>query len=318
MLTVKNMKKTIVAVLILISTAGFLYSQSVWPDKKLAKPGINWIKITWYKPLAGTQEPDKSQVPDIYMRPNQLLQYNKEGRLMSAMDYQRGSDELSGPTLHYYWDGANLKKEVQENDQYEAIYTTIYSYDAAGNEIKNVTQRGPGDKFGITANGTVENTWVNGKLYKTVLRNYELVIAGFTTFSYDAKGLKTREDYSPLSLYSAQTFLYDTKGNLVNQTYLDKESKPSAEWLYEYDQMNRIVTRSYSEYNKGVKQSTEVTVMTYDANGGRTSEVTTKDGKITSEYKWQHTYDAKGNRIQTVHFKKGKVDVIEVLKLTYY
>lgn len=312
------MKKITAAVLIFISATGVLYSQSVLTAKKLAQPGINWIKITWYKPLAGTQQPDKSQVPDIYMRPNQLLQYNKEGRLMSAMDYQRGSDEASGSTLHYYWDGANLKKEVQENDQYEAIYTTTYTYDASGNEIKNETLRGPGDKLGITTNGTVENTWVNGKLNKTIHKNNQGAIQKSTTFSYDAKGLKSREDYTPVFLYSAKTFLYDAKGNLVNETYLDKEGKPSSEWIYEYDKMNRMVTRSYSEYYQGVKQSTEVTVMTYDANGGRTSEVTTKEGKVTSDYKWQHTYDAKGNRVQTVHFKKGKVEVIEVLKLTYY
>jgi hypothetical protein len=313
------MKKQAAVLLFFVLYNGVLFAQSTFiPNKQLAKPGINWIKITWYNLLPGTTQPDKSKVPDIYMHPNQLLQYNKEGRLMSSMDYQRGSDEASGPTLHCYWDGTHLKKEVQENDQYEAIYTTTYTYDAAGNEIKNETKRGPGDKFGITANEFVESTWVNGQLSKTVYKNYEGVIEKATTFTYDAKGNKIKEAYAPVFLYAAKIFTYDAKGNKVTDTYLDKEGKPSSEWAYEYDKKGNLVKRIYTHYYKGVKESAEIALLTYDDNGSMTSDVVTKDGKTTSDQSWKHSYDAKGNRIQTIHFKNGKAEVVEVLQLTYY
>ena len=56
-------------------------SMALPPEEEPAKNGVHWAKINYYKPLPGTMEPDPSKLPDIYMSPNQLIEYNKEGLL---------------------------------------------------------------------------------------------------------------------------------------------------------------------------------------------------------------------------------------------
>jgi hypothetical protein len=50
-------------------------------EKQGFKNGVHWVKRTWYLPLKGSTEPDKSKIPDIYLRPNQLMEFTKEGKL---------------------------------------------------------------------------------------------------------------------------------------------------------------------------------------------------------------------------------------------
>ena len=81
------MKKLAALLLYFSFCNSVLLAQSfIIPNIQLAKPGISRIKITWYNPLPGTTEPDKSKVPDIYMWPGQLMKYKQDGRLILASD----------------------------------------------------------------------------------------------------------------------------------------------------------------------------------------------------------------------------------------
>jgi YD repeat-containing protein len=289
-------------------------------EKQGFKNGVHWVKRTWYLPLKGKAEPDKSKVPDIYMRPNQLIEFSEQGKLRSVMDYERGSDEKSGPTRRWFWKDGKLVKEEQENTAYEAVTTTLHQYDAAGNEVKRETKAGPGDKTGIFAGmaTTEENTWTGGKLASTTTRGRDGKVKQKTTYTYDAAGRKTKEEYSPAGLYSARTFEYDASGHVVKDTYLDKAGAPSTVWTFENNKAGKPLKRVMSHFYQGKKDSEEVTTFTYSPQGDMTSQKTEKDGKVTYDYRWEHKYDDKGNRIQTAHIKAGKPEHIEVLELRYY
>ncbi|MGC4104094.1 hypothetical protein [Ferruginibacter sp.] len=309
------MKQFLLAV---CSTLLLLPMLTAQPVAKKVKPGIHWVKITWYKPLPGSQQPDKSKVPDIYLHPNQLIEYNKDGDLMSAMDYQRGSDENSGPTLHYYWENKKLKKEVQENDKYEALYTVTHSYDALGFQTKEETKSGPADKFHITSNEYTEYTWEAGMLSKETRRDEKGALQSEVTYTYDIKGRKAKEVYYPVGLYAAKTFSYDNKGNLITESYLDKNGKISSEWVREFNADGKEIKVTLSSYYNGTKQSTETTVKTYDQHGECTQQTITRDGAAATTYAWKYTYDEKGSIIQAVHLKNSTVEYVEVRKITYY
>ncbi len=289
-------------------------------EKQGLKNGVHWVKRTWYNPLNGTAEPDKSKIPDIYLSPNQLIEYSKEGKLRAVMDYAKGTDDVSGPTDRYVWKDGRLMQMVRENAAYEAITSTIYTYDAGGNEIKRETKAGPGDKTGMLAAmaTTEERIWNGGKLTTVVIRGRDGKVHSSTTYTYNAAGRKTKEEYSPVGLYSARTFEYDPKGNLIKDTYLDKDRKPSTVWAFENNVGGKPVRRVMSHFYQGKKDSEEITIYSYNAQGDKTSQKTVTDGKVTYDYAWQHKYDAKGNKIQTAHIKAGKPEHIEVLELRYY
>jgi hypothetical protein len=289
-------------------------------EKQGFKNGVHWVKRTWYLPLGGKAEPDKSKVPDIYMRPNQLMEFSKEGKLRAVMDYERGSDEKSGPTQRWYWKDGKLVKQEHENAAYEAISTTHYHYDAAGNELRRETKSGPGDKTGLFAGmaSTEQNAWNGGKLTASTVRGSDGKVQKQTIFTYDAAGRKMKEEYSPTGLYSARTFAYDAGGNLVKDSCLDKAGAPSTVWTFENNPAGKPVKKVMRHFYQGKKDSEEVTTYTYNREGDMTTQRTEKDGKVTYDYSWEHKYDAKGNRVQTAHIKAGKPEYIEVLDLRYY
>ena len=153
---------------------------------------------------------------------------------------------------------------------------------------------------------TEEKSWSGGRLAACTVRGRDGKVQKRTSYTYDAAGRKTKEEYSPAGLYSARTFEYDGKGHLIKDTYLDKEGHPSTVWTFENNAAGKPVKRVMSHFYKGKKDSEEVTSLTYNTQGDTTSTRTVKDGKVTYDYRWEHKYDAKGSRIQTAHIKAGK------------
>lgn len=214
------MRRSILLLSLLVPSAVSLHAQA--PTQK----ALHWVKTTFYHARPGSLEPDTSKIPEIYLHPNTLVEYREDGAVRSSMDYKRGTDDANGLTLHRYWDGPRLKKEVQENDGCEVVYTTTYAYDAAGHEIKRETTRGPGDKFGVISNESTESIWTDGKPTKEVRKDSKGEVQAGTSHTCDATGRMTRKDFHPISRYSAETFRYDSKGNVLTDTWLDKEGKP--------------------------------------------------------------------------------------------
>lgn len=284
------------------------------------KPGVQWVKRTWYNPLNGTTEPDKSAIPSIYLRPNQLIEFNKEGKLKSLTEFQAGTDDETSITKNYIWKDGRLARMSHENANYEVVYATSYTYDASGNEIKGETKAGAGDKMGIFAGmaSTDESSWSGGRRSFLITRDRDGIIQKRINFTYDAKGRVTTEDYTPVGLYSARTYEYDANGNVTKEAYLDKEGKPSTVWTYAYNPAGKRSKRVMAHFTAGKKDKEELTTYTYNAQGDMTSEKTVSDGKTTWDYRWEHKYDARGTRIETAHIKAGKLEYIETLKILYH
>ena len=283
------------------------------------KQNVHWVKRTWYKPIKNGEAwaADKSSVPNIYLRPNQLIEYSKEGKMKAVMDYLPGTVDQSGPTRRYVWEGKKLKSEAFENAGYVLMNSATYTYDPEGHETRKETRRGPGDQFGFTQNNSLESVWKGSLLTKQTLRDEKGALLNETSFTYDANGRKVREDYYPVSFYSGKTFEYDAKGNLIKETDLDKSGQPNMVRTYVYNSSNRIVKSTMTAYSKGIKTEERLITTTWNSQGDKTGEVH-NDGKKTISYGWQHSYDSKGNRIQTVHLKDGVAIEVEVLELRYY
>ena len=101
-------------------------------------------------------------------------------------------------------------------------------------------------------------------------------------------------------------------------SYFKGEKQGKQVDTFEYNGAGEPVKTTRTSCSKGEKKSVEETTKTYDAHGGCTGEVTTRDGKPFRDCSWKHSYDDQGNRVRTVHLKDGKAEMVEVIALTYY
>ncbi len=286
-------------------------------EEKPNTTGLHFIEKFTYLPLPGTELPDKNKLATESYRSNQIIEYNEAGRIMSVMDYEKGSKDLANSTDRYYWQGRKLMKEVTENAAGDAVSTTTYIFNAAGNEMKSVTTSGPADKMHFVANESTETIWMEGRITKIIRRNEKDVFKNSRTYTYDNKGMIIKEEYTDQYNTKVKTFAWDAKGNKIKETDLDQEGKPSYTWERVYDQAGRVIKSTGTDYYQGKKQGLRIVTTTYDTHDGITSETDTDNGK-TNTYTFKHTYDDKANLIQTVSIKNGKVEDIEVRKLLYY
>ncbi len=305
-----------VIVLLLISLT--FPAMALPPEEEPAKNGVHWAKINYYKPLPGTMEPDTSSLPASSIFPNRLFEYNKEGWLMSNTEFKGGTDDVTNFTIRFFRDGPRPKKKVVENSKFDEVYATTFTYDAEGHEVSQQTKSGPGDNLHLGTDGSTESTWTGGRLVKVIRKNAKGAVEFEISYTYDGEGKKVREGYSPAGLYTGKSFAWDGKGNVSEETTYDKAGKPSSTFAFTYDSAGRVLKQTLTSLFEGKVQTVEITDNTYDPQGGRTSSIRTKDGKVTSSLSWKHTYDKKGSRIQTVHLKDGKPLHVEVRKLTYY
>jgi hypothetical protein len=167
------------AILLSFSTEACAQIQmSLEAEKEGFRNGVQWVRRTWYNPINGTTEPDMSTVPNIYLRPNQLIEWSKEGKLKSVTEFVGGTDDKSLSTERYIWKDGRLIRKTHENADYELLYATSYTYDADGHEIKAETMPGPGDKMGFFAGmaSTDESTWSGGRLTTMTTRGRDAII----------------------------------------------------------------------------------------------------------------------------------------------
>lgn len=287
-------------------------------QKQGLKGGVHWVKRVWYLPKPGTTEPDKAAVSDDPARPSQLIEYNKEGKLRSVMTYIRGSADAPGWHQRWYYTDGRLTKQVQEDRDFETVLTTTYTYDDAGHETRRETKPGPANQMGVVMYDLAENAWTGAVKKSSIRRDEAGAVQSQTSYTYDAAGRLTREDYKPIALYSARTFIYDEAGNIKKDTYLDRNGLRSFVWTGEYNAARKVTKRTTEQFYNDKKNSEEVTTHTYNSQGDITTRKTVKDGKTISDYTWQHNYDENGNRIQTVYINAGKPEFVEVLELRYY
>jgi len=287
-------------------------------EEKPNSTGLHFIKKIVYQPLPGTEKPDKSKPSTTTYKTNQIIEYKEDGHMMSVMDYERGSEDITNSTKRYYWDGDKLVKEVQENAASDVVYYTVYTYNSNGNEIKSVTKSGPADQMRFVGNESIESIWTDGKLTKIIRRDENNIFQSSRTYTYDNKGMLIKEEYTDKrNLTSVKTFGYDAKGNKIKEADLDREGKPKYSWDRVYDAAGRLVKVTGTEYYQGKVTGLRITTSTYDSHGGLASETDTDNG-VTNTYTWKNTYDAKGNLTQTVSIKNGKVEEVEVRSLIYY
>ena len=312
------MKKFII--LLLVCTGFSIVSRAQLLNVKEEKPnttGLHFIERFDYLPLPGTETADKTKLATESYKTNQIIEYNEAGRIMSVMDYERGSKDVTNSTKRFYWEGRKLLKEVQENAAGEEVYTVSYTYNAAGNEMKSVTKSGPAGQMAFIENESTESIYTDGKLTKFIRRNDKDEFRNSRTYTYDSKGMVIKEEYTNQYNTAVKTFAWDSKGNKIKEADLDKDGNPKYVWERQYDQAGRMTKSIGTEYYQGKKQGERIMTITYDSHGAITNQVDADNG-TTNIYSYKHTYDARGNLLQTVSLKNGKVEDVEVRNLLYY
>jgi len=277
------------------------------------RAGVHWVKRVWYAPAGGSNEPDRTSAAKITSRTNQLIEYDKDGRLRTFTTFLPGSDDREATTERYLWKDGRLARRTLENVSYEVIQTTVYTYDAQGRESRRETAPGPGDKMGFAVYEQVESTWEGDRLVKTVHRNKSGGVIKEVVYTHDAQGRVVREDYKPAGLYSAVTYTYDAQGRKTGETFLNKAGEPARVNTIVYGSVGKPIKRTSTAYYNGQKTEEEVTLTTYGDRGDPKSQQTKKNGQVTAEYRWENSYDLRGDRVQIAHIVRGVPELIETV-----
>ena len=231
--------------------------------------------------------------------------FNKQGKLVSETDVYvgEGYTEKTAQKLTYDKKG-NLTKEIYYFD--DNVSTTIYTYNQAGNPIKEVCTISYEDNTSTTTS-KVYTYDKNGNKIKEVSYGYDCVAT--TTYTYDGKGQLTKE--SEISVYednskytNVTTYAYDKNGNEIKRAQKttspgDGSSSHTVTSVYN-DKGQLVKCTDVSTY--GSSTTREVIVYTYDKNGNKIKEVdkqsfpdNTKATMTTTS-----TYDADGHVIKEV------------------
>lgn len=193
--------------------------------------------------------------------------------------------------LTYRFDRAgNLLEEASYADG-KLRYKTAYTYDNAGKKLALESYNAQGLQFFSTYDYDTGGTKMMGEnTYKSNGR-----LSWKNKNHYNSSGrLDEQVLYEPDgSKKTVYTYLYDAKGNQIEETLTDTVSKLNVKWVSTYDAHgNRVTLTRFSGTDTGYKQT-----FAYDAKGNQTEACQLNpDGSI--KLKLVYVYDEYGNQLE--------------------
>lgn len=203
--------------------------------------------------------------------------------------------------LHIYTaEEGTLIREVWYNPNGLKFNTVIYEYDGYGQVIKELT-------FGIN-NAPVS--------YKEYERDADGKISSMTSYvAVDAENYS--EEYTVLYEYGetglkisetrlvgdtiASVTAYEYEGEkLLSEKHYEGESELIAEYSYEYDDKDNMISCTRQDYMAG---ETTKDAYTYDANDRLIGKISYNGDDVTS--RTEYTYDDKGNETKCSVYTSG-------------
>ena len=199
--------------------------------------------------------------------------------------------------------------EHSDESTYTTLTETAYSYDAAGNLIRESYTKTSGSDWGRTEDvGSTDYTYdaaglLLKKEVKTTSTTYYGDDEGFpsesaetTTYTYNESGqpvLEVTVDASG-STQSTRECTYNAAGDLLTDKTESKYGMTTT-WTYTYDEAGQMLKREYefaSEYFTNGSTNT----YKYDSEGQCVWQqyVSASDGEITWEITTERTFDAEG------------------------
>ena len=265
--------------------------------------------------------------------------YNQQGKLLKKTDVSDGDGYQNKTVIQNTYDKkGRLTKTVCK--EYGSVYTSIYSYDKHGNEIKcvNKTVDSDGARFTSTTvktydkkNRLIESVYSSE--YSTETKTYTYNKAGkvvketdetvdndgdrtkdTTTYTYDKAGNMIKMANVSYSSYTGTrkhtiTDEYNDKGQLVKSTDVHKSDGGTDRETYEYTydaKGNNVKGVVKSFYADGSTEAIYIS-STYNAKGQLTKRV--NDVKIqwgSGKHTNYYTYDSKGRMIKDVYIFQGE------------
>lgn len=213
----------------------------------------------------------------------------------------------------------NLVKETHYNAYNELAYRHEYSYDALGNQVKDVAYDSEGNITGIEEleyddkGNAVKITTTDyqedgsafsyrivaeydshGNMVKVVYYEKDEGITGWTEKTYDEQGheVKSVEYDRDGNIANSYEYEYDAQGNMIKSIQENMQDPERWNQVYEYkydSKGNMIEMIGHGAFDISVKNE-------YDADGRLIREVHT--GGAEYGYRMEYEYDAQGNLVK--------------------
>lgn len=211
--------------------------------------------------------------------------YDEFGRLKSA---KNGQDE--GVT--YTYDALSRVKD--------ALYTNgikiTYSYDSCGRVSEQVTA-GPDGEILSSYTYTYGK---NGEIL-TAMENYTLdgvVVQTTVQYTYGKSGMLLCETHTQGENVLRQTYTYDAAGNRIRKettitgdvNRIANQPVSSGVTTYTYNELNQLITETFTENAGTANETVKQTTYTYDATGNLI--------KTTGEKEAEYTYNSRNQLIK--------------------
>ena len=209
---------------------------------------------------------------------------------------------------------ATQREEYQNVDHsddstYTTLTETAYTYDAAGNLIReSYTETSGGDWGRTEESGSRDYTYdAAGKLLKEVAKTtstsyygdeegYTSESTATTTYSYNGSGQPilevTVDEYG--STQSTRTYTYNAAGDLLTDK-TENSYGMTTTWTYTYDEAGQMLKREY-EFASEYFTNSSTNTYRFDSEGQCVWQnyVSLSDGEITWEITTERTFDAQG------------------------
>ena len=277
---------------------------------------------------------------DRYGNISYEMEYDEQGNVISSKEYEYGSlasetaytynsdnlvlktefvsyvyPEETSTTENVYDGNGNMTQSVSRDVDGNITYSFEAEYDAAGNEIREVTKTPDYETGEITQESVCEytydehnqmlqsyyyvNSYTEGITYEYVT-NYER--------EYDAQGnmISCKTTYpDDVGYYVEETYQYDASGNITYQTYYEvniddygtiTNSSYTETTRQYYADGTESYIESYTEYTGYYSSGTTRSITEYDEKGRAVSGKTISDDTNISTY--TYTYDEHDNQIQ--------------------
>ena len=215
--------------------------------------------------------------------------YNTTGNKTNEYTYSNEGGLDNSSVLTYDANGL-LEQEDNYNADGSPGFTNVYKYDKRGNIISTKLYDAFGSLFLKTSSS------YDSRDNETEEVNYTQVV---------------EKDKHKDVVLNRTTWLYDEKGNMVEEQYFDGDSSVTRKTVNKYDNGNKI------EQKKSESGTTLKTTYKYDARGNVIEEIQyDADGNIAARI--TSGYDDKGNEAEELYYDKdNNLQTHTVFKITY-
>ena len=218
--------------------------------------------------------------------------YDEFGRLKSAKNGQ-------GEGVTYSYDTLSRVKD--------ALYTNgikiTYSYDSCGRVSEQVTA-GPDGEILSSYTYTYGK---NGELL-TAMEAYTLdgvVVQTAVRYTYSKTGMLLSETHTQAENVLTQTYSYDAAGNRIRKettvtgdvNRLANQPVSAGVTTYTYNELNQLITETFTENANAANETVKQTAYTYDAAGNLV--------KTSGEKEAEYTYNARNQLIKAKVTENG-------------